>query len=224
MRKKIRFISADDQLLLQDGVRRLAESYADLEMIGAAGDGLEIVRKAKQLKPDVILLDIEMPKLNGLEALSLLQETVPVSRVVMFTVFDKESYVHRALAAGAVGYLLKTDSSDEVRDGIRAAAAGRLHLSPSLNQGMIRNLLSPNRTGPTPESAAYNRLSNREQQVFRLVIEGRTSKDIARILFLSPRTIEKHRSNMIHKLGLKDTAAMVRYAIKIGVVDPDLWH
>ena len=224
MKSKIRFMLADDQLLLQDGVRRLAECHADLEMIGAAGDGLEIVRNAKQLKPDVILLDIEMPKLNGLEALSLLQEAVPVSRVVMFTMFNKESFVRRALAAGAVGYLLKTDSSDEVLAAIRNAAVGRLHLSPSLDHGMIRNLLNPNKTGPKPEGFAYSNLTNREQQIFRLVIEGYTSKEIAKILFLSPRTIEKHRSNMIHKLGLKDTAAMIRYAIKVGAIDPDLWH
>lgn len=225
MKRKISFMVVDDHGLVREGMKQMAAAHADLEMVGEAGSGQEILSKIKRNNPDVVLLDIVLPDLNGLALIPLLREAAPRTRLVMLSMHNKEPYVHQALSAGAVGYVLKGDATSEVAEAIRKAAAGQYFLSSALNSEVIRGYLKP-KSSDSAESldlTGYNSLTNREQQIFRLVVEGHRSKDIAAMLYLSPRTVEKHRSNIAHKLGVKDTAAMVRYAVKIGVVDPDLW-
>lgn len=220
---KVRVLVADDHAVVRDGICWLLRSHPAIELIGEAVDGREVVRKSKQLKPDVILLDISMPRLNGLEAVALLGVAVPAAKVVILSMYDKEAYVHKALAAGARGYILKTDSGREVVEAIFRAASGQYYLSAKLKAEVIRKYLDP-KSGPNAAELEYDRLTEREQQIFRLVVEGHSTKDIAGMLYLSPRTVEKHRSNIVRKLGIRDPMAMVRYAVRIGVVDPELWR
>ena len=222
MNDKLSILVADDHAVVRDGICQLLLSHPAMQLAGCAENGEEVVQKARQLKPDVILLDIAMPRLNGLETLPLLQEAVPAARVVILSMYDKEAYVHRALSAGAAGYVLKTDSGKEVIDAILKVAAGQYYLSDRLNSELIRKYLHPVAQKKSVDSG-YDSLSEREQQIFRLVVQGQQTKDIARMLYLSPRTVEKHRCNIARKLGIHDSVAMVRYAVKIGIIDPELW-
>ncbi len=219
---KLKVMVADDHAIVRDGVRQLLLGHPELELVGEAFDGKEVVRKAKQMRPDVILLDIGMPGLNGLEVVPLLKEAALDSKVVIFSMYDKDAYVHQALASGAVGYVLKTDSGDDIIAAILKVASGHYFLSAKLNTAVIMKYLSP-KSGDDHSATSYDSLSEREQQIFRLVVEGHATKDIAQMLFLSPRTVEKHRSNIVKKLDIHDPMALVRYAVKIGVVDPELW-
>lgn len=223
MKKKIRLVAADSQPLILEGIRRMVASQADLEMVGGAADGRELLRLVKKLKPDLVLLDLSMPNLDGLEALPLLKEALPTVGVVVLSTHDKETYVQQTLAAGALGYVLKTDSDARVLEALRLAAAGQYFISPSLREEVIKTYLNSTGREEVPETSAYDTLTAREQQVFRLVVGGRISREIAATLGISPRTVEKHRANIIRKLEVRDTSAMIRYAIKVGVVDPDLW-
>lgn len=222
MKSKLKVLVADDHVVVRNGIRQLLLDDPAMELVGEAFDGKDVVQKAKQLRPDVILLDIGMPGLNGLEALALLKEVAPESKVVIFSMYDKDAYVHQALASGAVGYVLKTDSADDILEAIEKAAGGHYFLSAKLNTAVIMKYLAP-KSGKDHGAMGYDSLSEREQQIFRLVVEGHATREIAQMLFLSPRTVEKHRSNIVKKLDIHEPMALVRYAVKIGVVDPELW-
>lgn len=222
MNGKLKVLVADDHAIVREGMCQLLLDHPAMDLAGQAVDGQDVVHKARQLKPDVILLDIAMPGLNGLEALTLLKEVVPETRVVILSMYDKEAYVHRALFAGAKGYVLKTDSGREVIEAILKVADGQYYLSAKLNAEVIKKYLNPD-VEKKPASSGYNSLTEREQQIFRLMVEGHPTKGIAEMLYVSPRTVEKHRSNIVKKLDIHDPMAMVRYAVKIGVVDPELW-
>ncbi|MGV1098461.1 response regulator [Thiovibrio sp. JS02] len=222
-KRKLKVLVADDHAVVRDGISRLLFDHPEMELAGEAVDGMDVVLKARQMKPDIVLLDISMPSLNGLEALPLVKEAAPATRVVVLSMYDKEAYVFKALAAGATGYVLKTDSGGEVTEAILRVASGQYYLSPKINAEVIRKYLNPVQEEKR-ESSGYDSLSEREQQVFRLVVEGYSSKDIAHMLYLSPRTVEKHRSNIVRKLDIHEPMALVRYAVKIGVIDPELWR
>ena len=221
-KRKLKVLVADDHAIVREGMCQLLSDHPEMDLVGQAVDGQDAVRKAKQLKPAVILLDIAMPGLNGLEALTLLEEVVPETRVVILSMYDKEAYVHRALCAGARGYVLKTDSGSEVIDAILKVASGQYYLSAKLNAEVIKKYLNPV-AEKNSASSGYDCLTEREQQIFRLMVEGHPTKGMAQMLYLSPRTVEKHRSNIVKKLDIHDPMAMMRYAVKIGVVDPELW-
>lgn len=222
MTGNLKILVADDHAIVREGLRQLIATHPTMQVVGEAVDGKDVIHKAKQLRPDVILLDIAMPGLNGLEVLPLLKEAVPETKVVILSMYDKETYVHQALSAGARGYILKTDSGRDVTEAILLVAAGAYYLSAKLNIEVIKKYLDPLH-GKNPASAGYDRLTEREQQIFRLIVEGHATKDIAALLNLSPRTVEKHRSNIASKLDIHDVMTMLRYAVQIGVVDPELW-
>lgn len=222
MNSKLKVLVADDHAIVREGMCQLLSEHPAMDLVGQAVDGREVVYKTRELNPEVVLLDIAMPGLNGLEALPLLKEAAPQAGVVILSMYDKEAFVHRALCAGARGYVLKTDSGREVIEAILKVAAGQYYLSAKLNAEVIRKYLSPV-TEKRSASSGYDRLTEREQQIFRLMVEGHPSKGIAQMLYLSPRTVEKHRSNIVKKLDIHEPMAMVRYAVKIGVVDPELW-
>lgn len=228
MERKLKVLVTDDHAVVRHGIRQLIGGHAGLEVVGEAEDGREVVSLARKLQPDVVLLDVSMPNLNGLEAVPMLSEAAPGAKVVVFSMYDKEAYVHRALSAGATGYVLKTDSGSAVIDAIRKVAAGEYFLSPRLNAEVIRRYLAPAgtpaTTGKGGEASGYDSLTEREQQIFRLVAQGQTTKNIAQLLCLSPRTVEKHRSNIMGKLDIHDQVGLIRYAVKIGVIDPGLWE
>ncbi|MCX5828336.1 MAG: response regulator transcription factor [Deltaproteobacteria bacterium] len=220
--KKIRVLIADDHAIVRDGLQQLLKSQPDMEPAGEAEDGQQALERAKTLRPDVILLDIAMPRLSGIEVIGLIREAVPTSQVVVLSMHAKETYVQQALAAGALGYVLKASPSLDILDAIRAAYRGEYFLSSRLQAEVIGKYLQVQRSVPSVRS--YDLLSEREQQVFRLVAQGHSTSQIANILCVSPKTVEKHRTSLMNKLDVHDRLDLLKYAIKIGIVDPDLWE
>lgn len=217
----INILIVDDHSILRDGVRQLLTSQEDMHIVGEAGDGHSALKQARLLKPDVVLLDIAMPGLNGLETIGLILEAVAETKIVILSMHSKESYVHQALSAGAMGYVLKASPSSDVLSAIRAASINEYFLSSKIRAGVIDAYLQSRKYTPTVRG--YDLLTEREQQVFRMVVEGKTTKEIADILCVSTKTIEKHRSGVTAKLGVQGRLELLKYAIKIGVVDPELW-
>jgi two-component system response regulator NreC len=218
----MRVLVADDHAIVREGLRQLLNSQRDMEVVGEAEDGREAIEKAKSLRPDVTLLDIAMPRLSGLEAVRLIKEAVPNSQVVVLSMHKKEAYVHQVLDAGALGYVLKASPSSDVLEAIRAVYRGEYFLSSKIRAEVIGTYLENRREKPAVRG--YDLLSEREQQVFRLIVEGNSTNQIADVLCVSPKTVEKHRANVMKKLGIHDVVAMVKYAIKIGIIDPELWE
>ena len=219
--KPIRILIVDDHAIVRDGIRQLLMTQDDMEIAGEASDGQAALKQAKLLKPDVVLLDIAMPELNGLETIGLLRDTVPETRIVILSMHAKESYVHQALSSGALGYVLKASSSTDILSAIRAAHKDEYFLSSKIRAGVIDAYLQTRKITPTVRG--YDLLTEREQQVFRMVVEGKTTKDIADMLCVSTKTIEKHRTSITGKLGVHGRLELLKYAIKIGIVDPELW-
>jgi two-component system response regulator NreC len=218
---KIRVLIADDHAVVREGFRKLLEEQKDMEVVAEAGDGLQTVKKAKTLRPDVALIDIAMPQLSGLEAVALIKEAVPETQVVLLSMHNKDAYVHQALASGALGYVLKASPTTEVLEAIRTVRGGEYFLSSKINSKLITAFLK-SRVEKPPVSG-YDLLSEREQQVFRLLVEGRSTAEIADILCISSKTVEKHRANTMKKLDIHNMVEMVKYAIKIGIIGPELW-
>ncbi|MRR14857.1 MAG: response regulator transcription factor [Deltaproteobacteria bacterium] len=220
--KKIRVLVTDDHDIVRDGLKQLLNSQSNMEVIGEASDGREALEKIKSLHPDVVLLDITMPNMTGLEVVNLLRNVTPKIRIVVFSMHAKESYVKEILAAGASGYVLKASPSSDILTAIGAAYRGEYFLSSKLKAEVIDKYVK-GQTG-TPSVSGYDLLTEREQQVFRLVAQGHTTDRIADFLCISPKTVEKHRTSIMRKLAIHDRFELLKYAIKIGVVDPDLWE
>ncbi len=219
---QIRVLIADDHAVVREGFRKLLEEQPDMDVVGEAGDGLQAVKKVKAHTPDVALMDIQMPELNGLEAVNLIKEAVPDTQVVLLSMHNKDAYVHQALASGALGYVLKASPTSEILEAIRTVNRGEHFLSSKISTQIIKSFLK-SRTEKPPESG-YDLLSEREQQVFRLLVEGRSTSEIADILCISSKTVEKHRANVMKKLDIHNMVEMVKYAIKIGIIGPELWE
>ncbi len=219
--KRIKVLIADDHAIVRDGIQQLLKPLDDFQIIGEATDGLEAFEKAKELNPDVILLDIAMPNLNGLEAIGLIKEALPECQIVVLSMHANESYVQQVLKSGAMGYVLKASPSTDIVDAIRAASKNEYYLSSKIRANVIESYLKTKKNKPT--ARGYDLLSEREQQVFRLVVQGTSTKEIAELLCVSPKTIEKHRSSISSKLGVHGRLEMLKYAIKIGIVNPELW-
>jgi two-component system response regulator NreC len=218
----MRVLVADDHAIVREGLRQLLNSQRDMELVGEAEDGREALEKAKSLRPDVTLLDIAMPRLSGLEAVRLIKEAVPNIQIVVLSMHKKEAYVHQVLDAGALGYVLKASPSSDVLEAIRTVYRGEYFLSSKIRVEVIGTYLKSRREKPAVRG--YDLLSEREQQVFRLIVEGNSTNQIADVLCVSPKTVEKHRANVMKKLAIHDVVAMVKYAIKIGIIDPELWE
>ena len=193
-----------------------------MEVAGEAEDGRQALEKVKSLHPDVILLDIAMPHLSGLEVISLIREAAPETQVVVLSMHSKETYVQQVLSSGALGYVLKASPSTDILEAIRMAHRDEYFLSSRLKAEVIGKYLKTKRS--TPALRGYDLLTEREQQVFRLVAQGHSTSRIADILCVSPKTVEKHRTSLMNKLGVHDRLELLKYAIKIGIVDPELWE
>jgi len=192
---KIRVLIADDHAIVRDGLRQLLNGQPDMETAGEAGDGREA---------------------------GLIREAAPDSQIVVLSMHAKETYVQQALAAGALGYVLKASPSQDILEAIRAARRGEYFLSSRLRAEVIGKYLKTRKNPPSLRG--YDLLSEREQQVFRLVAQGHSTDQIADILCVSPKTVEKHRTSLMNKLGVHDRLELLKYAIKIGIVDPELWE
>ncbi|MEK6591713.1 MAG: response regulator transcription factor [Pseudomonadota bacterium] len=216
---KTKVLIADDHALVREGARQALHGLPDAEVIGLAEDGESALRLAQQHHPDVLLLDISMPGLNGIDVIPLLKRSCPQTRIVVLSIHQKEVFVQQALAAGALGYVLKTAPISDVIDAVRAVAKGNYFLSAKIEAAVVSGYVK--KPDAMPAQHGYDTLTEREQQVFRLVVQGRSNKQIGELLALSPRTVEKHRAAILHKLDVRDTVDMVRYAVKLGILDPD---
>jgi two-component system response regulator NreC len=211
----IRVLLADDHAVLRAGLRLLINAQPDMETVGEAQDGLETLRQAEALQPDVILLDLSMPRVGGLAILSELHTRVPGSRILILTMHEEEEYLREALRLGAAGYVVKSAADQELLAAIRSVARGDVYIHPSMTRPLLEGLL------PSPPPAVqdpWQTLSEREQQVIRRVAQGYTNREIAGQLHLSIKTVETYRSRAMEKLGLRTRAQLVQYAVQRGLL------
>jgi two-component system response regulator NreC len=222
MPEKTRLLLADDHAVLRSGLRLLLDGQPDLKVVGEAGDGAEALRLAAGLQPDLILLDLTMPGLSGLEALPALRKAAPGARVLILTMHDAEGYLRQALRAGASGYVLKKAADAELISAVRAVLRGEVYVHPSLTKALLEDLLpAAGAEGPTNP---WDTLSEREREVLSLVARGHTSAEIAEQLTLSPKTVETYRSRGMEKLGLRSRAALVQFALARGLLSDASSH
>ena len=206
---------ADDHAVMRDGLRAMLETQDDIRVVGEATNGREATRQVAQLHPDVVLMDIGMPELNGIEATQRICERSPSVRVVILSMHATKEYIRRALAAGARGYVLKDSAGAEVVQAVLAVHAGRRYLSQRVSEQILDEYPKPPETAEADDP--LSRLSPREREVLQLVVEGKTSAEIAQLIFLSPKTVETYRSRLMSKLGVADLPGLVKFAIQHGV-------
>ncbi|MFA3843566.1 response regulator [Streptomyces aureus] len=213
----IRILLADDHALVRRGVRLILDGEPDLEVVAEAGDGAEAIEMARTHTVDLVVLDVAMPRMTGLQAARELSARHPGLRILMLTMYDNEQYFFQALKSGACGYVLKSVADRDLVAACRAAMRGEPFLYPGAVTALIRNYLDRVRQGDeVPESI----LTAREEEVLKLIAEGHSSKEIAETLFISIKTVQRHRANLLHKLGLRDRLDLTRYAIRAGLIEP----
>jgi DNA-binding NarL/FixJ family response regulator len=215
----IRILLADDHTVLRAGLRALLNAELDMEVVGEAGDGRACIQAALDLKPDVILLDLNMPHCNGLEALAALRQQSPGSRVLILTMHDDAQYLRQALAAGSAGYILKQAADTELLSAIRTVYNGGVFLHPGHTKALLESELGQSASAPADNALAQ--LSDREQEVLRLIALGHSNKEIADMLYLSVKTVETYKARVMEKLDVKTRAALVRFALKHGLLDEE---
>lgn len=206
---------ADDHALVRAGLRKLLESMAQIEVVGEVGDGMALLALLERARPDIVLMDITMPRLNGLDATDAIVKRWPLTKVIILSMYENEEYVSQALANGAVGYLLKDSAPDELQIALLTVLAGRVYLSPAISQDVIgahiTHLRSEHLSEPT--------LSPRQREVVALIAKGNSNKEIARQLNLSTKTVETHRSRVMQQLNIHEVTGLVHYAIRTGIIE-----
>ncbi len=213
----VRILLADDHTLVLAGLRKLVESFDGVTVVGEASNGLALITLAEQLQPDLVLTDIAMPGLNGLEATARLGKLLPKVKVLILSMHQSEEYVRQALRNGASAYLLKDAAPVELELGIRAVLRGETYLSPAVSRGVVSDYVQRLRDDPSPGSG----LTPRQTEVLQLIAEGQSTKDIARRLDLSVKTVETHRTQLMKQLDIHEIAGLVRYAVRVGLVSPE---
>lgn len=213
---KIRILLADDHTILRDGIRSLIEDEPDMEVVGEAEDGITVVKLADSLRPDVILMDLAMPLLNGLEATRQIRKNNPHAKILILTMHENEEYIRQVLAAGAMGYILKDAAARELLGAIRAVNKGEVVLSPAITRLIVTDYL---RWGDLSPQDSTDGLTDRERQILQLIAEGYTNKQIADILSISIKTVQAHRLNLMKKLDLHDRGELIKYAIQKKIID-----
>ena len=216
--KRISILIVEDHTMVREGLRMMLKLEPDMEVVGEASDGREAVAMAMDLSPDVVLMDIAMPELNGLEATRQLRKALPSTRIIILTAHCDDAYVKSAVESGASGFLLKQDSTHDICRAIREVRQGRIHYSSSIAKRFIRiNPPSYDRSGRAAENASG--LTSREMEILQLIAEGNANKEIAAKLGISIKTVEKHRGQLMRKLDIHDTAGLTRHAIAAGIIE-----
>ena len=211
----IRILIADDHGIVAEGLKHLVEAERDIEVVACVGDGREAVQQARDTQPDVVLMDLSMPELNGADATRAILERDAKCRVIVLSMYAQREYVRRALKAGAAGYVVKRSAAKEVVEAIRAVHAGQRYLSPRVADVVLEDYTDDK------QDDLLARLSAREREVLQLLAEGRTGAQIAERLSLSQKTVETYRARLVEKLGIRDLAGLVRFAIQRGLVSLD---
>jgi two-component system, NarL family, response regulator NreC len=214
----IRILIADDHGIVRTGLRLLIDRIPDMTVAGEASDGREAVRLATQLQPDIVIMDVGMPLMNGLESAGQILKETHKTSVVILSMYADESYIVKALDAGARGYLLKDKADEDLEPAIRAVTAGRPFFSPAIAHTLLEEHVRLIRSRGAQDS--YTLLTEREREVLQLLAEGKSNKETAAVLHLSPYTVETHRTNLMQKLHLHNTAEIVLYAVRKGIITP----
>lgn len=213
---KIRVALVDDHQLVRDGIKALLKSTSDIEVVAEAGDGREAIALMARETVDVLVMDIAMSGLNGIDASRRIVDKYPDARIIMLSMYDSEEYVVRSMRSGARGYLVKNMAPVELELAIRKVAAGGVYLSPAIGDAMRLQLL---RQAPSAES--IDTLSSRQREILQAIAEGRSTREIADMLSISPKTVETHRTQLMQKLDIRDVPGLVRYAIRHGLISVD---
>ena len=216
----IRVVLAEDHLLVRAGIRALLERAGDIHVLGEASNGQEAIDLTLALKPDVVLLDIMMPRLNGIQAARAIHESRLAARILLLSMYSDEGLIHQAFQSGVKGYVLKSSASDELIHAVRSVATGQTYLSSPISEIVVESAMNPR--PPTDGGNPLSLLSPREREILQLIAEGHTSGEIGKLLFISEKTVEKHRARLLEKLNVKNLAGLVRMAVKLRLVDRDM--
>lgn len=217
MGTRIRILLADDHTILRAGLRMMLNAQPDMEVIGEAQDGRQAINTTMSLQPDIVLMDITMPDMNGIEATKQIKRVAPEVKVLVLTMHENDEYVFQALRAGASGYILKEAADTELITALHVLRSGQFYLSPSAQSVIVGDYLQRVHTGEEKDS--YNNLTEREKEILKLVAEGYTNNQIAERLVISPKTVDTHRTHVMDKLNLHSRAELVKYAMRRGLLE-----
>ncbi len=215
----IRVLIAEDHLMVRAGIRALLEKAGDIHVMGEASNGQEAIEMTKTLKPDVLIMDIMMPRMNGIQAAENLRDMKLPTRVLLLSMYSDEGFVHQALQHGVKGYVLKSSVSDELLWAVRAVASGKTYLSSPVSEIVVESAIHPH--SAQQDGDPLSSLSPREKEILQLIAEEYTSAEIGKMLFISEKTVEKHRTKLMEKLNVRNLAGLVRLAVKYHLVDRD---
>jgi len=213
----------DDHPLFREGLKAIIERDSKFEVVGEAGTGREGLRMVKKLKPDLVLVDISLPDQSGIELTREIRSLLSDTRVMIISMHSKIDYIAEAFQAGATGYVVKESASERLLHALEYVSRDEYFLDSSVSQEVVKKLMESPAREAKITNAAYGTLTPREQEIMRLLAEGLSAKQVAEKLFISPKTVENHRSNIMSKLGLHSTVELIRYAAKLGLIDVDLW-
>jgi DNA-binding NarL/FixJ family response regulator len=216
----IRVLIAEDHLMVRAGIRALLEKSGEINILGEASNGQEAIEMVEELKPDVLIMDIMMPRMNGIQAAKNIHDMKLPTNILLLSMYSDEGLVHQALNCGVKGYVLKSSVSDELMWAVRAVANGQTYLSSPISEIIVESAIHPHANSQNREP--LSNLSPREKEILQLIAEEHTSGEIAELLFISEKTVEKHRSRLMEKLNVRNLAGLVRLAVKYRLVDRDL--
>jgi len=221
--KRKTVLIVDDHPLFREGLKSLLARHSSFEVIGEAGNGKDGLKKAKKLMPDLVVMDISLPDQSGIEVTSKIRSLSPETRVIVLSMHAKVDYITEAFRQGATGYVVKESATEKLMECLEIVSKGEYFVDSSLSHKVVKSLVELDAREKKITDAGYNTLTPREQQVMRLLAEGHSTKQIAENLFISPKTVENHRSNIMSKLEVHSTMELVRYAARLGLIDVDLW-
>ncbi|AQT70142.1 Nitrogen regulation protein C [Anaerohalosphaera lusitana] len=214
----IRILIADDHGIVRQGIKEIVSQHEDMEVIGEAADGLTTLKLVRDLKPDIVLMDISMPDLNGVETTREIKRDYPDVKIIGLSMHSAKKFISEMLKAGASGYLLKDTGFEELINAITVVSSGQNYLSPAITETVVENYV---RNSPERPNSVFSTLTKRERQILQSLAEGKTTKQTAKDLFISPKTVEAHRLNVMNKLGIDNVAMLTKYAIQEGLTSPE---
>ena len=215
--KAVRIILADDHTIVRQGLAKLLEGEPDLKVVAEAEDGRQAVNQVQKFRPDIVLMDIAMPNLNGIEATRQIKKLSPQTKVIILSMHSHDRYINELFSLGASGYLLKNSTGTDIINAIHAALQGNTYLSPSVSRRVIEDYISMK--SKSSRDDLYSKLSNREREVFQMIAEGRSTREISDMLCVSPSTVKTHRANIMDKLNMDNISQLIQFAIHLGIVE-----